>query len=96
VVGELETFWIPVSGYRVTPVVAVAARRPELAPSPDEVVTIVRAPLDAFLPDGPIELVETTVRGFQLRFGAYRVDGHRVWGATARILGQFGALVGRT
>jgi 8-oxo-dGTP pyrophosphatase MutT (NUDIX family) len=94
-VGELETFWIPVSGYRVTPVVAVATRRPELSPSPDEVVSIVRAPLGAFLPDAPIELVETTVRGFPLRFGAYRVDGHRVWGATARILGQLGAVVAR-
>lgn len=93
VVGELETFWIPVSGYRVTPVLAVAARRPELRPSPDEVVSIVRAPLDAFLPDAPIELVETTVRGFSLQFGAYPVQGHRVWGATARILGQLGALV---
>jgi 8-oxo-dGTP pyrophosphatase MutT (NUDIX family) len=93
IVGELETFWIPVSGYRVTPVLAVAARRPELAPSPDEVVSIVRAPIDIFLPDAPIELVETTVRGFPLRFGAYPVQGHRVWGATARILGQLGALV---
>lgn len=93
IVGELETFWIPVSGYRVTPVLAVAARRPELTPSPDEVVSIVRAPLDVFLQDAPIELVETTVRGFPLRFGAYPVHGHRVWGATARILGQLGALV---
>lgn len=93
IVGELETFWIPVSGYRVTPVLAVAARRPELTPSPDEVVSIVRAPLDVFLPDAPIELVETTVRGFPLRFGAYPVHGHRVWGATARILGQLGGLL---
>ena len=95
VVGELETFWIPVSDYRVTPVVAVAARRPELSPSPDEVDEIVRAPLSAFLSGAPIELVETEIRGFPLRFGAYPVEGLRVWGATARILGQLGAVVGR-
>jgi 8-oxo-dGTP pyrophosphatase MutT (NUDIX family) len=95
VIGQLETFWIPVSGYRVTPVLAIAMRRPDLAvASPDEVASIVRAPLDAFLPDAPIELVETTIRDFPLRFGAYIVDGHRVWGATARILGQLGAIVG--
>jgi len=94
VIGELETFWIPVSGYRVTPILAVAARRPELKPSPDEVASIVRAPLDAFLPDAPIELVETTIRDISLRFGAYPVAGHRVWGATARILGQLGSLLG--
>jgi 8-oxo-dGTP pyrophosphatase MutT (NUDIX family) len=95
VVGELETFWIPVSGYRVTPILAVAARRPDLyVASPDEVASIVRAPLSAFLPDAPIELVETTIRDFPLRFGAYPVAGHRVWGATARILGQLGAILG--
>lgn len=94
VIGELETFWIPVSGYRVRPVLAVAARRPALTPSPDEVASIVRAPLAAFLPDAAIEIVETTVRDFPLRFGAYPVGGHLVWGATARILGQLGALLG--
>ena len=93
VVGELETFWIPISGYRVTPVVAVAGRRPALRAAPDEVAEIVVAPLAAFLPDAPIELVESTVRDFPLRFGAYPVAGLRVWGATARILGQLGAVV---
>jgi 8-oxo-dGTP pyrophosphatase MutT (NUDIX family) len=94
IVGELETFWIPVSGYRVTPVLAIAARRPELTPSPDEVASIVHAPLDAFLPGAPIELVETTVMDFEIRYGAYPIAGHRVWGATARILGQLGAMLG--
>ena len=92
VIGELETFWIPISDYRVTPVLAIASRRPDLRPSPDEVEAIIRAPLAAFLPDAPIELVETVIRGFPLRFGAYPTNGLRVWGATARILGQLGAI----
>jgi 8-oxo-dGTP pyrophosphatase MutT (NUDIX family) len=94
VVGELETFWIPVSDYRVTPVLAIASRRPDLRPSPDEVDAIVRAPLGAFLPGAPIEVVETEIRGYALRFGAYPTAGLRVWGATGRILGQVGALLG--
>jgi 8-oxo-dGTP pyrophosphatase MutT (NUDIX family) len=94
VIGELETFWIPISDYRVTPVLAIAARRPELRPSPDEVEEIVRAPLSAFLADAPIELIGTEIRGFPLRFGAYPANGLRVWGATARILGQLGAIIG--
>jgi 8-oxo-dGTP pyrophosphatase MutT (NUDIX family) len=94
ILGELETFWIPVSGYRVTPVLAIATRRPDLTASPDEVESIVWASLDAFLPGAPIELVETTVMDFEIRYGAYPVGGHRVWGATARILGQLGAILG--
>ena len=94
VIGALETFWIPVSDYRVTPIVAIADRSPALAPFPDEVEEIFRAPLGAFLAGAPIELVETEVRGFPLQFGAYPVGGLRVWGATARILGQLGEIIG--
>ena len=94
VIGELETFWIPVSGYRVTPVVAVAERRPVVRASEAEVAEIVWAPLAGFLPDAPIELVETTVRDIPIGFGAYNVAGVQVWGATARFLGQLGAVLG--
>ena len=93
VIGHLETFWIPVSGYRVQPVLAVADRWPVLAPSPDEVAAIIRAPLAAFVPPAPIRIVESTVRDWSLRYGAYPVGEHLVWGATARILGQLGALL---
>jgi 8-oxo-dGTP pyrophosphatase MutT (NUDIX family) len=95
VVGTLEPFWIPVSDFHVTPVVAIAERRPLLVASPDEVARIVEAPLDAFLPHARIEIVERAVRDSPLRYGAYPIDDLRVWGATARVLGQLGALLAR-
>jgi 8-oxo-dGTP pyrophosphatase MutT (NUDIX family) len=94
VIGQLEPFWIPVSDFRVTPILAVAGRRPVLAASPDEVARIVEAPVDAFVAGAPIEIVERTVRDWPLRYGGYRIDGLHVWGATARILGQLGAILG--
>jgi len=94
VIGPLETFWIPISDFRVTPYLAFADRRPELRRQPSEVESILRAPLEAFRPSAPIEIVEETVRDFTLRYGAYPVGGFRIWGATARILGQLGALLG--
>ena len=95
VVGLLERFWIPVSDFEVTPVVAVASQRPILAPSPSEVARILAPPMARFLPDAPIEIVERTVRDWPLRYGAYDVDGLSVWGATARILSQLGAILAR-
>ncbi|MBI3745542.1 MAG: hypothetical protein HY264_03290 [Chloroflexi bacterium] len=59
-----------------------------------EVAAIIRAPLAAFIAGAPIELVEAEIRGFRLRYGAYPTNGLRVWGATARILGQLGAILG--
>ena len=93
VVGLLDPFWIPVSNFRVTPVLAIAGRAPALAASPDEVARIAIVPLAAFVPGAPIAVVDRTVRDWSLRYGAYEVAGLHIWGATARILGQLGALV---
>ena len=93
IVGRLERFWIPVSDFEVTPVIAVAAGRPTLTASPAEVARIVEPPLARFLPDAPIVIVERTINGWPLRYGAYELDGLSVWGATARILSQLGAVL---
>jgi 8-oxo-dGTP pyrophosphatase MutT (NUDIX family) len=98
VVGTLEVFWIPVSNFQVTPVVALADRVPAWTPDPREVQRVIDAPVAAFLPDAPITLMERDVREWRIRYGAYVVDeiadGPGVWGATARILGQLGAVLG--
>ena len=93
VLGRLDPFWIPVSDYEVTPVLAVTEARPNLVASPDEVARIVEPPVARFLPDARIEIVERTVGDWPLRYGAYEVDGLSVWGATARILSQLGAIL---
>jgi 8-oxo-dGTP pyrophosphatase MutT (NUDIX family) len=94
VVGQLDPFWIPVSDFAVTPIVALAARRPTLVAAPAEVVRILEPPLARFLPDAPIAIVERTIRGWSVRYGHYEIDGLSVWGATARVLSQLGAVVG--
>jgi 8-oxo-dGTP pyrophosphatase MutT (NUDIX family) len=100
VIGELEGFWIPVSNFRVTPIVAVADRLQPWTPDRREVKRVVEAPMSAFLPGAPIQTLERDVREWRIRYGAYALaeiadDGPAVWGATARILGQLGAILGR-
>jgi 8-oxo-dGTP pyrophosphatase MutT (NUDIX family) len=97
VVGELEPFWIPVSNFRVTPIVALAERLQPWRADPREVARVIEAPLAAFLPGAPIATIERDVREWRIRYGAYALDeigdGPAVWGATARILGQLGAVL---
>ena len=93
VVGRLDQFWIPVSDFEVTPIVALAERVPLLAAAPAEVARIVEPSLDRFLPDAPMAMVERTIGTWPLRSGHYEIDGLSVWGATARILSQLGAVV---
>jgi 8-oxo-dGTP pyrophosphatase MutT (NUDIX family) len=93
VLGILPTQWIPVSNFSVTPVVAVAARRPVMTPQVSEVATILEAPVRAFLPGGALVQVEREIRGTGIRYAAYPIDGLVVWGMTARVLGGLGALL---
>ena len=94
VVGVLDPVTIPVSGFRLVPILALAARRPALRPDPREVRAIFDAPVERFLPEARIELVERVLGGsLRIRYGAFDYGGHRIWGATARILGQLGALL---
>ncbi len=93
IVGLLERQWIPVSDFLVTPVVALAERRPVLVPFADEVAAIVEPSLELFLPDAPIAIIDRTIRGWPLRYGHYEVDRLSVWGLTARVLSQLGAIL---
>ena len=93
VLGRLDDFTIPVSGFAVTPVLATAKRRPELVPDGHEVVDTLFAPLAAFLPDAAIDIIERDINGYPIRYGAFPIAGRSIWGATARILGQLGAVV---
>jgi len=94
IAGLLDEVFIPVSDFRITPVVAFASRPLHLVPNPSEVARILDPPVSAFLPDAPVEVVERVIRDWPIRYGGYRIDGLHVWGATARILGQLGALLG--
>jgi 8-oxo-dGTP pyrophosphatase MutT (NUDIX family) len=94
IVGRLDEVFIPVSDFRITPIVALANRSPVLQPNPAEVARILTPGVSAFLVDADVEIVERTIGDWPIRYGGFRIEGLHVWGATARILGQLGALLG--
>jgi 8-oxo-dGTP pyrophosphatase MutT (NUDIX family) len=94
ILGVLETIDVRVSGFMMVPVLAVAAREPHLTADEREVAQLLTVPVSHFLPDAPVEVVEEDRDGWRLRYGAFPVAGHRVWGATGRALGQLGAVLG--
>lgn len=94
VLGRLDTIDVRVTGFLMVPVLAVAFRQPRFVADPHEVAGLLTVPVRHFLPDAPVEVVEEDRDGWRLRYGAYPVQGYRVWGATGRVLGQLGALLG--
>jgi 8-oxo-dGTP pyrophosphatase MutT (NUDIX family) len=92
--GTLDVVDVRVSGFMMVPVLAVAQRAPVLVADQREVALLLTVPVRHFLPGAPVEVVEEARDGWRLRYGAFPVAGHRVWGATGRALGQLGAVLG--
>jgi 8-oxo-dGTP pyrophosphatase MutT (NUDIX family) len=89
VVGSLPPVSTFVTGYRIQPFVGLVAEPAELGlePNPTEVETVLAFTLDA-LRDG-YEMRRLVRRGVPVHTPTYEVDGQLIWGATARILGDF-------
>ena len=93
IIGTLDDTWIPVSNFELRPFVGTIADRPVFAPHTDEVAEIVELPVRRLLAGDAVteELIEGP--GWQLRAAVYRYEGHRIWGATARTLAMFAAVI---
>jgi 8-oxo-dGTP pyrophosphatase MutT (NUDIX family) len=96
VLGALTPLDIPVSGFRLHPIVAIHRTRPNLTRSDGEVARILEVSLDTLL--DPRHFV-TTVRareGITYTVPAFKLANVEIWGATAMVLAEFLALLGGT
>jgi len=88
VLGALTPLYIPPSDFEVQPFVGWLPAHPVWHPDPAEVVEVVECALDWLLDDARKVEEDWTVGGLPLHVPWYGVEGRRVWGATAIILGE--------
>jgi 8-oxo-dGTP pyrophosphatase MutT (NUDIX family) len=96
VLGALTPLDIPVSGFRLHPIVAAVAQPPILAPSDGEVARILEVPVADLLRDRHFRSAERVRDGYTLTVPAFHVCGEEIWGATAMVLAEFLVLLGWT
>jgi hypothetical protein len=94
VLGALTPLDIPVSGFRLHPIVGIAVSRPLLRPADDEVARIVTPALSELLDSRSIAWRTMTRAGEMFDFPAFAVHDVEIWGATAMVLAEFLALLG--
>ena len=94
VLGALTPLDIPVSGFRLHPIVAVNPTRPALTPSDGEVARILEVSLDELLDPRHLSTTERVRDGVTFTVPAFHVHGVEIWGATAMVLAEFLALLG--
>jgi 8-oxo-dGTP pyrophosphatase MutT (NUDIX family) len=96
VLGALTPLDIPVSGFRLHPVVAVLGRQPELRAADDEVARILDVPVHALLAPGAVEMRPVVRGAVQLSAPSFISHDTAIWGATAMILAELLVLLGWT
>jgi 8-oxo-dGTP pyrophosphatase MutT (NUDIX family) len=94
VIGRLTPLDIPISGFRLHPVVATADRRPPFAAAAGEVAGILEIAVADLCDRRNLVSRERESDGRQLLVPAFQIDGHEIWGATAMVLAEFAALLG--
>jgi 8-oxo-dGTP pyrophosphatase MutT (NUDIX family) len=94
VLGPLTSLDIPVSGFRLHPIVATHPTRPDLMPSDDEVARILEIGVDELLNPEHFVTTERHRDGVAFTVPAFRIGGVEIWGATAMVLAEFLALLG--
>jgi 8-oxo-dGTP pyrophosphatase MutT (NUDIX family) len=96
VLGRLTSIPVIVSGHLLQPVLGVAPRRPVFTIAEYEVERLIELPVSRLLePDAVAweERVRLIPPHGTMNVPYFEVDGARVWGATAMILAEFGALL---
>jgi len=94
VIGALTPMDIPVSGFRLHPVLAIHPTRPPLTPSDGEVARILEVAVDELLDPRHFVTTKRERDGVVLTVPAFRLHGVEIWGATAMVLAEFLALLG--
>jgi len=94
VLGALSPIDIPVSGFRLHPIVGASDRAPALTPADGEVARILEvAVADLLAPDAVVR-VERERDGVRVPVPAFRAGGEEIWGATAMVLAEFLVVLG--
>jgi 8-oxo-dGTP pyrophosphatase MutT (NUDIX family) len=94
ILGALTPIDIPVSGFRLHPIVGVSEPRPAFAPADGEVARIVDVAVDDLMAPGSVVWTSRERDGHVVEAPAFRVAGVEIWGATAMVLAEFLVVLG--
>jgi len=96
VLGALTPLDIPVSGFRLHPIVGASETQPHLTPAGDEVARILDVDVDRLLARDCLIHTARERDGVAFTIPGFHVDGVEIWGATAMVLAEFLSVLGWT
>jgi len=93
IMGALTPLYIEPSNFCVHPFVAHLPYRPSFVLQESEVFEVLEVPVSHLLDEKNIVVENWPIGGVMRRIPYFNVYGHKVWGATAIILGEFAVIL---
>jgi 8-oxo-dGTP pyrophosphatase MutT (NUDIX family) len=91
--GALDHSVITVSHYQIKPFVGFLPQRPEFVPNPAEVEEVLEVPLTLLTDATALREEVRELSNGPRTISFYAWGEHKIWGATARVLGQLARLL---
>ena len=89
IIGSLTEVYIPVSNFKVLPVLGYYTAKPIFIPDYEEVEEIIIANIQMFNNSAKHKITEIQIaENFSIRAPYFDVDHRKIWGATAMMLGE--------
>ena len=88
ILGSLTPLYVQVSRFLIMPFVGVATARPHFRLDEREVAELIEAPIPQLQDPTNLQWGHRTREGYLIDFPYFDLDGHKVWGATAMMLGE--------
>ena len=92
IIGALSSLWVVVSNHVLWTFVGLIDHQPEFTLAPREVEALLEVPLSHVRDASRLGWSRHTREGVVVDYPHFELAGHQVWGATAMVLGEFGAL----
>lgn len=94
IVGALTPIDIPISGFRLHPIVGLADARPAFLPAVGEVAKVLDISIASLTARVAVAHTMRERDGRPIEVPAFCVAGEEIWGATAMVLAEFLSLLG--
>jgi 8-oxo-dGTP pyrophosphatase MutT (NUDIX family) len=94
--GRLTPVYVASSNSNVYPYVGFYSTAPDFSPNPDEVTEIIEMSFDTLLDPTHREEEYRQIRGRRVKVPFIWLGEHKIWGATAMILGEFATILSST
>ena len=95
IVGTLSELVIPVSGYRVVPIIGRIKKNIKFKKNSDEVQEIFIIEIDELKKSSAVKSEEWTFSGMKVKIPFYEIKEGKIWGATAMILSELIEIINR-